>query len=385
MPKTRAYVSNGRRESLSETTIEVGQPPVVLPSVVGAQIASEIIWRTADQQCYERFQKMKPPSFKGVGMVDARGVKFVALQFCGRAKEWWKPFVMSREVGSPLIEHAVTIVPEEVERVPRFVRGLTVSVKSYVFRAARDGASFQSIVSTAKRSYDATVCPLQNLSEPQRSNSALPARGRGRVQSDKGGRTTGRDLHPDRDIDFAIDLESGTKPISIPPYHMAPAQLKELKDKLHNLFTKGFIRPSVSPWGAPVLFVRKNDGSMKMCIDYRQFNKVTVKNKYHLSHIDDLFDQLHGASLFCKIDLRYSYHQLKIRALDIPKIAFTTCYGNYEFLVLSFGLTNTPTFMELMNGVFRPYLDFFAIVFIDDILVYSKIEEDHDRHLRIVP
>ena len=127
---------------------------------------------------------------------------------------------------------------------------------------------------------------------------------------------------PDRDIDFAIDLEPGTKHISIPPYRMAPAELKELKDQLQDLLSKGFIRPSVSPWGAPVLFVKKKDGTMRMCIDYRQLNKVTVKNKYPLPRIDDLFDQLQGASLFSKIDLRSGYHQLKIRASDIPKTAF---------------------------------------------------------------
>ena len=190
---------------------------------------------------------------------------------------------------------------------------------------------------------------------------------------------------PDRDIDFAIDLEPGTKPISIPPYRMAPAELKELKDQLQDLLSKGFIRPSVSPWGAPVLFVKKKDGTMRMCIDYRQLNKVKVKNKYPLPHIDDLFDQLQGASLFSKIDLRSGYHQLKIRASDIPKTALRTRYVHYEFLVMSFGLTNAPAaFMELMNGVFRPYLDSFVIVFIDDILVYYKTEEDHVRHLRIV-
>jgi len=190
---------------------------------------------------------------------------------------------------------------------------------------------------------------------------------------------------PDRDIDFAIDLEPGTKPISIPPYRMAPAELKELKDQLQDLLSKGFIRPSVSPWGAPVLFVKKKDGTMRMCIDYRQLNKVTVKNKYPLPRIDDLFDQLQGASLFSKIDLRSGYHQLKIRASDIPKTAFRTRYGHYEFLVMSFGLTNAPAaFMELMNGVFRPYIDSFVIVFIDDILVYSRTEDDHVRHLRIV-
>ncbi|XP_055824467.1 uncharacterized protein LOC129892996 [Solanum dulcamara] len=192
-------------------------------------------------------------------------------------------------------------------------------------------------------------------------------------------------IPPDRDIDFAIDLEPGTKPISIPPYRMAPVELKELKDQLQDLLSKGFIRPSVSPWGAPVLFVKKKDGTMRMCIDYRQLNKVTVKNKYPLPRIDDLFDQLQGAALFSKIDLRSGYHQLKIRASDIPKTAFRTRYGHYEFLVMSFGLTNAPAaFMELMNGVFRPYLDSFVIVFIDDILVYSKTEADHVRHLRLV-
>ena len=142
--------------------------------------------------------------------------------------------------------------------------------------------------------------------------------------------------------------------------------------------SKGFIRPSVSPWGAPVLFLKKKDGTMRICIDYRRLNKVIVKNKYPLPRIDDLFDQLQGASLFSKIDLRSGYHQLKIRASDIPKTAFRTRYGHYEFLVMSFGLTNAPeAFMELMNGVFRPYHDSFVIVFIDDILFYSKTEEDH--------
>ena len=159
---------------------------------------------------------------------------------------------------------------------------------------------------------------------------------------------------------------------------MAPAKLKELKDQLQDLLSKGFIRPSVSPWGAPVLFVKKKDGTMRMCIDYIQLNKVTVKNKYPLPRIDDLFDQLQGASLLSKIDLRSGYHQLNIRASDIPNTAFRTQYGHYEYLVMSFGLTNTPAaFMDLMNEVFRPYLDSFVIVFIDDILVYSKTEKDH--------
>ena len=166
---------------------------------------------------------------------------------------------------------------------------------------------------------------------------------------------------------------------------MAPAELKELKEQLQDLLDKGFVRPSTSPWGAPVLFVKKKDGSLRLCIDYRQLNKVTVRNKYPLPRIDDLFDQLQGASCFSKIDLRLGYHQLRIRHEDVPKTAFRTRYGHYEFLVMSFGLTNAPTaFMDLMNRVFKPFLDRFVIVFIDDILVYSRSEEEHVEHLRIV-
>ncbi|XP_075089212.1 uncharacterized protein LOC107768811 isoform X1 [Nicotiana tabacum] len=181
---------------------------------------------------------------------------------------------------------------------------------------------------------------------------------------------------PDRDIDFGIDLLPGTQPISIPLYRIAPP---ELKDQLPKLLDKGFIRPNVSPWGAPVLFVKKKDGSMRMCIDYRQLNKVTMKNRYPLPRIDDLFDQLQGARVFSKIDLRSGYHQLKIREPDIPKTAFKTRYCHYEFLVMSFGLTNAPTaFMHLMHSVFRLYLDSFVIIFIDDILLYSRSWEDHE-------
>ncbi|KAL4025931.1 hypothetical protein IC575_014337 [Cucumis melo] len=192
-------------------------------------------------------------------------------------------------------------------------------------------------------------------------------------------------LPPHREVEFAIELEPGTVPISRAPYRMAPAELKELKVQLQELLDKGFIRPSVSPWGAPVLFVKKKDGSMRLCIDYRELNKVTVKNRYPLPRIDDLFDQLQGATVFSKIDLRSGYHQLRIKDGDVPKTAFRSRYGHYEFIVMSFGLTNAPAvFMDLMNRVFREFLDTFVIVFIDDILIYSKTEAEHEEHLRIV-
>ena len=148
---------------------------------------------------------------------------------------------------------------------------------------------------------------------------------------------------------------------------------------------KGFIRPSSSPWGAPVIFVDKKDGTQRMCVDYWSLNEVTIKNKYMLPRIDDLFNQLRGACVFSKIDLHSGYHQLKIRATDIPKIAFTMRYGLYEYTVMSFGLTNAPAyFMYLMNKVFMKFLDKFVVVFIYDIFVFSKTEEEHAEHLRLV-
>ncbi|KAL8120759.1 hypothetical protein AgCh_017802 [Apium graveolens] len=192
-------------------------------------------------------------------------------------------------------------------------------------------------------------------------------------------------LPPDREIEFAIDLSPRTEPVSKAPYRMTPVEMKELATQLQDLLEKGVIRPSVSPWGAPVLFVKKKDGSMRWCIDYRELNKLTIKNKYPLPRIDDLFDQLRGAVWFSKIDLRSGYHQLKIKPEDIPKTAFRTRYGHYEFLVMAFGLTNAPAaFMDLMTRVFKKYLDKFVIVFIDDILIYSKTDEEHAEHLRIV-
>ncbi|GJU93818.1 putative nucleotidyltransferase, ribonuclease H [Tanacetum coccineum] len=184
---------------------------------------------------------------------------------------------------------------------------------------------------------------------------------------------------------FRIDLVLGATPVAKSPYRLAPSEMQELSGQIQELQDKGFIRPSHSPWGAPVLVVKKKDGSFRMCIDYRELNKLTVKNRYPLLRIDDLFDQLQGARHFSKIDLRSGYHQLRVHEDDIPKTAFRTRYEHFEFTVMPFGLTNAPTvFMDLMNRVYKPYLDKFVIVFIDDILIYSKSKEEHEVHLRLV-
>ncbi|KAK1429813.1 hypothetical protein QVD17_12062 [Tagetes erecta] len=185
-------------------------------------------------------------------------------------------------------------------------------------------------------------------------------------------------LPPARQVEFRIDLVPGATPVAKAPYRLAPSKLQELSDK-------GFIHPSSSPCGAPILFVKKKDGSLRMCIDYRELNKLTVKNRYPLSRIDDLFDQLQGTTCFSKIDLHSGYHQLRFHEDYIPKIACRTRHGHFEFTVMPFGLTNAPAvFMDLINRVCRPFLDKFFIVFIDDILIYSKSKSDHEQHLRTI-
>ncbi|GJT97626.1 hypothetical protein Tco_1093144 [Tanacetum coccineum] len=192
-------------------------------------------------------------------------------------------------------------------------------------------------------------------------------------------------LPSQRQVEFRIDLVPGMTPVGKSPYRLAPSEMQELSTQLQELQDKGFIRPSHSSWGAPVLFVKKKDGALRMCIDYRELNKLTIKNRYPLSRIDDLFDQLQGARYFSKIDLRSGYHQLRVHEDDITKTAFQTRYGHFEFTVMPFGLTNVPAvFMDLMNRVCKPYLDKFVIVFIDDIIVYSKSKDEHEVHLRLV-
>ncbi|GJT11427.1 putative reverse transcriptase domain-containing protein [Tanacetum coccineum] len=190
-----------------------------------------------------------------------------------------------------------------------------------------------------------------------------------------------RDRNAHQDPNVVI----GVAPVARAPYRLAPSKMQELSNQLQELADRGFIQPNTSPWGAPVLFVKKKDGSFRMCIDYRELNKLSVKNSYPLPRIDDLFDQLQGLSVYSKIDLRSGYHQLRVRDKDIPKTAFRTRYRHYEFQVMPCGLTNAPAvFMDLINRVCKPYLDKFVIVSIDDILIYSRNKEEHADHLRII-
>jgi hypothetical protein len=184
-------------------------------------------------------------------------------------------------------------------------------------------------------------------------------------------------IPPDRDIEFVIELKPGTALIYKTPFRMTTPELVELKEHIKELLEKGFIHPSSSPWGAPMIFVPEKDGTQRLCMDYHAPNEFTIKNKYLLPRIDYLFDQLCGLCVFSKIDLQSRYHQLKVRECDIPKTAFVSWYGLYEFTVMLFGLTNVPAYlMYLMNKVFMEYLDMFVVAFIDDLLVYSRSEEE---------
>ncbi|KAJ9523734.1 hypothetical protein QJQ45_020170 [Haematococcus lacustris] len=192
-------------------------------------------------------------------------------------------------------------------------------------------------------------------------------------------------LPPERAVDHRIDLEPNKRPPVRSTYAMSTCELAELKKQITEMQEKGFIRPSTSPYASGVLFVRKKDGTFRMCIDYRPLNRITIKNKYPLPRVDNLLDRLHGATIFSKIDLRQGYHQIRIAPEDIPKTAFRTRYGHFEFTVMPFGLCNAPaTFQRLMNDIFRQELDDCVIVYLDDILIFSRTQEEHAQHLRRV-
>nr|GEU92421.1 retrotransposon protein, putative, Ty3-gypsy subclass [Tanacetum cinerariifolium] len=277
----------------------------------------------------------------------------------------------------------VELADERQIRLNSILRGCALNFLNHPFNIDLmpvELGSFDAIIGIdwlAK--YHAVIVCTEKIVRIPWGNKILIVHGDG---SDRGNETR---LPPTRQVEFQIDLIPGVAPVARVPYRLAPSELKELSEQLQELSDKGFIRPSSSPWGAPVLFVKKKDGSFRMCIDYRELNKLTVKNRYPLPRIDDLFDQLQGSSVYSKINLRSGHHQVRVREQDVPKIAFETRYGHYEFQVMPFGLTNAPAvFMDLMNRVCKPYLDKFVIVFIDDILIYSKDEKEHKEHLKAI-
>jgi len=192
-------------------------------------------------------------------------------------------------------------------------------------------------------------------------------------------------LPPSRATDHRINLVPGSSVPVSRIYPLSGAQLAELRAQLQELLERGFIRPSTSPYGSPILFVPKKDGGWRLCIDYRAINRITIKNSHPLPRIDEMFEQLHGSTIFSKLDLASGYHQIRMHEDSIEKTAFKTKYGHYEYVVMPFGLTNAPaTFQCVMNSILAPYLDRFVIVYLDDILVYSKNQDEHIRHLRTV-
>ena len=193
------------------------------------------------------------------------------------------------------------------------------------------------------------------------------------------------ELPPKREFDHRIELEPGSRPPWRPIYRMSPLELDAMRKELDKLLKNGAIEPSKSPYGAPVIFVKKKSGDLRMCIDYRALNKITIKNRFPIPLIDDLVDRLHNAKVFTKIDLRSGYNQVRIHEDDIDKTAFRTRYGHYQYKVMPFGLTNAPaTFQALVQDVLRPLLDISVIVYIDDILIYSQNDQDHAHHVRQV-
>ena len=192
-------------------------------------------------------------------------------------------------------------------------------------------------------------------------------------------------LPPDRGVGHTIPLQPGQKPPFRPLYRLSPLEHQEVQTQVKMLLEKGWIEPSVSPFGSPILFVQRKEGSLRMCVDYRAVNQQTVKNRYALPRIDDLLDQLHGSTMFTSLDLAQGYHQIRIPPEDVPKTAFRTPIGHFQYRVLPFGLTNAhATFQAVMNDIFRPYLGKFVLIYLDDILIYSKTPEEHVEHLRTV-
>ena len=192
-------------------------------------------------------------------------------------------------------------------------------------------------------------------------------------------------LPPSRSVDREIKIEGGSKPPSRPAYRLSKPELDEMQKQLTEMMKRGFIEPSKSPYGAPVFFIKKADGSLRMVCDWRQLNKFTIKNKACLPNIDDLLNTVQGSTFFSKLDSHFGYNQIRIVDEDVPNSAINTPFGHFQFRVIGFGLTNAPaTFQTMMNSILQPYLRQFVAVFLDDIVIFSKLEEDHLQHIKLV-
>jgi hypothetical protein len=324
----------------------------------------------------------------------AAGAPSISSKRCTEEGEEWKVAVDRANTMSAEVNHALYTISTPLSRILTPIPPVTVGHERHrhssdpCSSAARDPQSFSIMSDINRRLSQGYRVSSAELSHALQAESAAVVRIRSHVMQDY------RDvfpselppgLPPSRDVDHRIELLPGSTPPSRPTFRLSATELEELKKQLAELTASGFIQPSKSPFGAPILFVKKKDGTMRMCVDYRALNNITIKNSYPLPRIDELFDRLQGAKYFTKIDLRSGYHQIRIAPEDIPKTAFRTRYGHFEFLVLPFGLTNAPgTFMHLMHQTFRAFLDEFVLVFLDDILIFSKTLEEHERHVRQV-